>query len=234
MQKAVVVEVLLTTAMAGCAAAPSQMPVPVHPIANKMPTAPRSARGSAPSPTHKKRIRRPAVVKRGFQDRPESNWRPTGRPISSRWETIVIHHSATLRGGAASFDRHHQDKGWDELGYHFVIGNGVGYADGRIYVSARWDKQMHGAHCKTPDNRYNKHGIGICLIGNLEAHAATYKQIESLARLVSFLSREGDISRSQILTHGGVTNRTACPGRFFSLQPVFRRMLMRSVSASSE
>ena len=164
---------------------------------------------------------------------PQQSWTPS-MGISDRWRYIVIHHSGSDASTPEGMrDWHVNGRGWKELGYHFVIGNGVGYADGRIYVSARWDKQMHGAHCKTPDNRYNKHGIGICLIGNLEAHAATYKQIESLARLVSFLSREGDISRSQILTHGGVTNRTACPGRYFSLQPVFQRMLMRSVSASS-
>src|SRR5579863_9129173 len=44
---------------------------------------------------------------------------------SDRWQCIVIHHSASDVGGAERFDRWHRAKGWDELGYHFVIGNGT-------------------------------------------------------------------------------------------------------------
>src|SRR5437016_3151778 len=40
------------------------------------------------------------------------------------WRWIIIHHSATPSGSAAKFDRDHRSKGWDELGYHFVVGNG--------------------------------------------------------------------------------------------------------------
>ena len=63
---------------------------------------------------------------------------------------------------------HRRDNQWDELGYHFVIGNGTHTGDGQVEVGSRWGKQKHGAHCKTPDNYYNDHGIGICLVGNFE------------------------------------------------------------------
>ena len=56
-------------------------------------------------------------------------WRAQGyRP----WRYIVIHHSATASGNAAEFDREHRARGWDGLGYHFVIDNGVGGPDGRV------------------------------------------------------------------------------------------------------
>ncbi len=121
-------------------------------------------------------------------------------------------------------DWHVRGRGWDELGYHFVIGNGVGYGDGKVYVGARWTKQMHGAHCKTPNNYYNDHGIGICLIGNLDSHTPTQKQMQSLSRLVSFLSSKCDIPQSKVNTHGGVTHKTACPGKHFSLQSLLRQL----------
>ncbi|MFQ5589758.1 MAG: peptidoglycan-binding protein, partial [Phycisphaerae bacterium] len=54
--------------------------------------------------------------------------------ISPRWTTIVIHHSATETGGASLFDRFHRKRGWDGLGYHFVIGNGTDTPDGLIEV----------------------------------------------------------------------------------------------------
>lgn len=232
MQKAVVVGVLLTAAIAGCATAPSQMPVPIQPIAKKMPTAPRSARGPAPSPTHDTPVRRPVVTKRKPQVRSESNWLPAGRPISSRWETIVIHHSATRRGGAASFDRNHQDKGWDELGYHFVIGNGTDTPDGMVEVGSRWRKQKHGAHCKTPDNYYNEHGIGICLVGDFTRSGPTRAQLRSLVRLVAFLMRACDLPPSKVTVHSAVTKKTACPGTRFSLAGL-RRAVARTTTASS-
>ena len=55
---------------------------------------------------------------------------PPGRALLDV-RAIVIHHSATDRGGAKAFDEYHRKKnGWDELGYHFVIGNGTDTPDG--------------------------------------------------------------------------------------------------------
>ena len=55
-------------------------------------------------------------------------WMPHSEGLSARWTTIVLHHSATPSGNASLFDKFHRGKGWDELGYHFVIGKRVEYA----------------------------------------------------------------------------------------------------------
>ncbi len=154
----------------------------------------------------------------------EAAWMPPGG-ITRRWKYIVVHHSANNRDTPEKMrDWHMRGRGWDELGYHFVIGNGVAYPDGQIYVGNRWKKQMHGAHCKTPDNQYNDYGIGICLIGDFQSSSPTRKQIAAAARLMSFLTQKCGLPQSQIKTHGGVTQKTACPGRNFSLAPVLREM----------
>ena len=115
-------------------------------------------------------------------------WYPRGRRISPRWTTVIIHHSATDGGGARSFDRYHRkSNGWDELGYHFVIGNGTDTPDGFVEVGSRWHKQKHGAHCKTRGNYYNEHGIGICLVGDFTKTRRTARQLASLKRLVGRL-----------------------------------------------
>lgn len=149
----------------------------------------------------------------------EPAWKPP-KPDNHRWRCIVIHHSATHIGGANRFDQAHRRQGWDELAYHFVIGNGTDTADGEVEVGGRWTQQKHGAHCKTDDNFYNNHGIGICLVGNFDKTYPTRAQMAALKRLVRHLCITYDIPPSRIYTHGQVTGMTACPGRNFQLQPV--------------
>jgi hypothetical protein len=160
-------------------------------------------------------------------------WYPRGMRISPRWTSIVIHHSATDQGAASVFDKYHREKnGWDELGYHFVIGNGSYTPDGHIEVGARWHKQKHGAHCKTPDNYYNNHGIGICLVGNFEKTSPTARQMAALVRLTRFLAEECHIPAYRVTTHRCVNSKTRCPGRYFSLATV-QRALAQPATASS-
>ena len=161
------------------------------------------------------------------------SWYPLGGKISPRWTTIVIHHSATEEGGAKVFDRYHKEhNGWDELGYHFVIGNGTGTPDGMIEVGPRWHKQKHGAHCKTPSNYYNEHGIGICLVGDFTKTRPTSRQLDSLRRLVRFLIDQTGISLRRVTTHRAVTGKTQCPGRYFSVAAL-RRSLSTQATATS-
>ena len=148
------------------------------------------------------------------------DWIPVAAARPWRW--IVIHHSDTPTGSAAAFDKMHREKGWDELGYHFVIGNGTQSGDGQVEVGPRWPIQKHGAHAKTPDNRYNDFGIGICLVGNFEVQRPTPAQLRSLAKLVAFLQETYNIPSSCILGHRDC-KPTLCPGANVSI-PLVRRM----------
>ncbi|MEI6235089.1 MAG: peptidoglycan recognition family protein [Planctomycetota bacterium] len=134
-------------------------------------------------------------------------------PVSREWRHIVIHHSASTSGSAASFDRAHREKGWDGLGYHFVIGNGSGTGDGQVEVGYRWQKQMQGAHAGNYE--YNQHGIGICLVGDFEhGGPPSPAQMQSLRKLVAFLQAKASIPTNEIIGHGNVPGRnTECPGR---------------------
>jgi len=149
----------------------------------------------------------------------EPGWMPRGG-IHNNWKYVIVHHSAADKGSPQGIDAYHRQRGWDELGYHFVIGNGVDYPDGQVYVGSRWPKQKYGAHTrisKNDDNRFNLTGIGICLIGDFEHHRPTQKQMASLARLVTFLCRETHISLSQVVEHRDVDPHTRCAGRYFNL-----------------
>ena len=144
-------------------------------------------------------------------------WVPPVAPRAWRW--IIVHHSATTTGGAAAFDKMHRAKGWDELGYDFVIGNGTDTSDGLIEVGPRWTKQKIGAHAKTPDNRFNEYGIGICLVGNFDVERPTPAQLRSLTRLVAYLMKTYQITPNNILGHRD-TKSTDCPGRYMNVAMV--------------
>ena len=171
--------------------------------------------------------KRPEPVPRiGALPEPDPSWEVPGWQRPWRW--IVVHHSATHRGSAAAFDDvHRRVRRWDELGYHFVIGNGAGSANGEIEVGSRWPKQKHGAHCKVgQDETYNDFGIGICLVGNFENRRPSDAQMTALARLVDYLAARYKISDSHIIGHGDVDS-TKCPGRYFSFDDLFRRLRRR-------
>jgi N-acetylmuramoyl-L-alanine amidase len=155
-------------------------------------------------------------------------WIPYGQSRGWRW--IVIHHSDTATGSAASFDRYHKDvHHWDELGYHFVIGNGTGSGDGQVEVGPRWSKQKTGAHAGVKE--FNEFGIGICLVGDFGATRPTSAQMQSLARLSGWLMSTYRIPPNRIIGHRDAKH-TACPGRYMDLA-MLRTMAGRMSSAHS-
>lgn len=159
----------------------------------------------------------PSVAPARSVTAPIAAWVPLTR--ARDWKYIVIHHSATPDGNAAKFDREHKAKGWDELGYHFVIDNGRGGPDGRVEVGPRWPKQKWGAHAKTPDNRFNEHGIGICFVGNFENGRPTARQMQAAAKLVAWLMQTYNIPARNVIGHDD-TKSTLCPGRNMNLAQV--------------
>jgi len=139
-------------------------------------------------------------------------------PDATRWNYIIIHHSATEVGNAELFDRGHRRRGfWNGLGYHFVIDNGsTGTRDGQIETSRRWTHQMDGAHCNAMD--MNQKGIGICLVGNFDNERVSGQQLTSLVWLVRQLQAKYKIPASHVLRHNevpGKRGKTDCPGRKF-------------------
>ena len=103
------------------------------------------------------------------------------RPINR----IIIHCSATAEGKdftVKDIDTWHRRRGFDCIGYHYVI-----YRDGSIHAGRSIEKI--GAHCRG----YNTGSIGICYIGGCAADGKTPKdtrtpeQRESLRALVRIL-----------------------------------------------
>lgn len=147
-----------------------------------------------------------------------SEWRPNSMARIRDWQWIVVHHAAQESGDAASIGRVHRDVNkWDGLGYHFVIGNGTQSRDGEVEVGFRWREQREGAHARVragDDNRWNLHGIGICLVGDFTKSPPSQQQMEALVRLVRALMAEYDIPARDVVPHKFV-HGTECPGARF-------------------
>lgn len=83
-------------------------------------------------------------------------------------DSIVIHCSATRANQdvrASDIDKWHKERGFKMIGYNFVID-----LDGKVEKGR--PLTMNGAHCSTSGTSgvaYNKHSIGICYVGGLDA-----------------------------------------------------------------
>jgi hypothetical protein len=153
------------------------------------------------------------VVSSGLHNNDEITNASNPRP----WRYIVIHHSAQESGNASTIDAAHRARGWDGLGYHFVIDNGNGGTDGKVEVGSRWKQQKWGAHTgNTPDNEYNNFGIGISLVGDFTNHLPSQAQLAAMDRLVQSLMTKYNISPQNVIGHREAPGaKTECPGDAF-------------------
>jgi N-acetyl-anhydromuramyl-L-alanine amidase AmpD len=106
------------------------------------------------------------------------------------------------------------------IGYHFVVGNGNGMEDGEIQPTFRWRQQLQGAHAG--EDEYNKHGIGIAVVGNFELAPPSAAQISAVRRLTHVLRVRYGIEPSNIVRHSDI-KATACPGKYFPMEEIARR-----------
>lgn len=121
-------------------------------------------------------------------------------------DKIIIHCSATppsMDIGAATIDKWHKDRGWSQIGYHFVIRRDGAIEDGR-------DIKITGAHVAGN----NTGSIGICLIGGVDKAMTaednfTDEQWKALRNLLRIL--KADFKRATIHGHNEFDSGKACP-----------------------
>jgi tetratricopeptide (TPR) repeat protein len=104
---------------------------------------------------------------------------------------------------------HVGERGWADIGYHFVID-----PSGRIWEGReiRWQ----GAHAG--NDASNRGNIGVSLMGNFEHGPLNSAQRASLERLVRHLLSTYRVRRGELWTHQAIKLEydlpgTACPGR---------------------
>jgi hypothetical protein len=135
---------------------------------------------------------------------------------------LVIHHSASREGSIDLFRAEHKAKGWIDVGYHAVIGNGHGAPDGHIAPGR--PPEVVGAGVFGA----NTGKLHVCLVGNFHRDDPGYSgkptqaQMTALGRWLlvngwryrhnvgGHTVRVSDHRHEAIPGHG-----TACPGSEF-------------------
>ena len=113
---------------------------------------------------------------------------------------IVTHCSASPQGrgdDVKTIRMWHLERGWSDIGYHFVI-----LEDGTIQLGRPLNKA--GAHAYG----FNRYSIGICLIG---IDVFTNEQKEALSELIIQLMNMFDLDKDQVKGHYELTDKKTCP-----------------------
>lgn len=127
------------------------------------------------------------------------------RQVMRDIEMIIIHCSATPEGRDVSTDEirsWHLDRGWSDIGYHFVVELDGTVNDGRPL-------EISGAHAKG----HNSNSIGICYVGGLDESGEpkdtrTPEQEKALVELLENLKDQ--YPEAQIIGHRDVSDKD-CP-----------------------
>jgi len=166
-----------------------------------------------------------------FTERAKQNLKkglPTERNVEKLKEVkrIIIHSSGFTAGNVKLLRLYHKIVNkWADIGYHFVIGNGVGgySVDGQL--EAGRDLNLQEAHAKG----YNQNSIGICVISSKDFFLRTPPsslQYLALENLLFFLCRRFNVPPQNIITHSSISPKK-CPGPAFNLEFIKRKVVKR-------
>lgn len=127
-----------------------------------------------------------------------------------RVDRVVIHCSDSTRATVEDIDGWHRARGFDRIGYHWVITNGhlrsnrryIPEADGRLWPGRSEDET--GAHVEG----HNRNALGVCLVG--KTRFSTAQRITLHGLLIGIMSRHG-LSDEDILGHYELDPAKTCP-----------------------
>jgi hypothetical protein len=136
-----------------------------------------------------------------------------GLPKNNFPKWLFVHHSGgadaqpmldTSNHTAQDMEAWHLAKGWDGLGYQYVI-----HKNGDLWAGR--PEHRNGAHAVG----YNEQSLGICLAGNFDATMPTEAQKLTLATLLKEKMTQYSIPPENIVPHRKFANKT-CYGKLLA------------------
>lgn len=148
------------------------------------------------------------------------------RRYSPKVKQIVVHHTAQeaqidgrtgLEKMRALYEYHANNRGWGDVGYHYIIDD-----SGKIYEGRSGGDYVVGGHAYCN----NVGTIGVAMMGNFEMEKPTNAQLKSLKWLLDHLSTKYKIHPEATIAHRGKRMPTIvghndliptiCPGFYVS------------------
>lgn len=145
---------------------------------------------------------------------PRSGWAANDpRPYKQHTPTrITVHHEGTrleVTDDAAKKIKGIQvwgmgpDRNWTDIPYHFLIAPGGTIYEGRAITTVgetatEYDPSGH---------------LLITCLGNLEVQEVPPAQLQSLVKLIAYVSRKYNIPVETLTTHRDNSSQTSCPGK---------------------
>lgn len=123
---------------------------------------------------------------------------------------ITVHHTAELPAMSTRTDTelvkgvqrfHQDDRGWADIGYHYLIGR-----DGRVYQGR--ELQIQGAHA---GGGHNVENLGVSVIGDFSDGLPADAMLATLERFLRNQMRIHKVAHDQLFGHREF-KPTACPG----------------------
>jgi N-acetylmuramoyl-L-alanine amidase len=123
-----------------------------------------------------------------------------------RINKIIVHCTATPEGRPVTVndvDKWHRRRGFDCIGYHYLIG-----LNGEVWPGRNIERA--GAHC----TGYNGDSIGVCYVGGLAADGKTPKDTRTAAQKAALIALIGKLKKEypgvRVHGHREFANK-ACP-----------------------
>lgn len=184
---------------------PTEIPTTPTPLVEKPAVVDRATWGALPPNIN-------ARNEKGYYNK-ETNpegWYVYPDRLQDSYQTLVVHHSAFYESDGKSTlaevqRAHHEDRGWADVGYHFMIDK-----DGTIYEGR--DLTVRGAHV----SGYNTGSVGVCLFGDFRFEAPSQEQLNALYALNDWLVFRLELTH--LTGHQQFNDWTECPGTFILTQ----------------
>jgi N-acetylmuramoyl-L-alanine amidase len=137
--------------------------------------------------------------------------------VSNTPRYVIVHTAASGSNGtdfdvsAAEIDRWHKERGWNGIGYHYVVRKTGAVELGR-------PETARGAHCM--DMNMNSQSIGICFSGHSNYTDWTTEQHRAGIALIADICTRWSIPVENVMGHRETGARKDCPGTRIDMRAV--------------